>query len=192
MPRFDAVLKDSRRLVVRYQPSRARVAQILAAVQAAGLEIVDLSTLEADLEDIFLQLTRGRRCNEAPVGAQGFAMSGALASVFAACALLVLPLLLLACAPRLQPLGPPSLIPPDRRQSADDERRRRPCRCATGGRRASPRPWCWPLHGFNDYSNAFEGPAQDWAKDGIETYAYDQRGFGETPYRGLLGRRPAA
>jgi ABC-2 type transport system ATP-binding protein len=43
---------------VRYQPSRTRVAEILAAVHAAGLEIVDLSTLEADLEDIFLQLTR--------------------------------------------------------------------------------------------------------------------------------------
>jgi len=55
---FDALLKDERRLVVRYQPSRTRVAEILAAVQAAGLEIVDLSTLEADLEDIFLQLTR--------------------------------------------------------------------------------------------------------------------------------------
>jgi ABC-2 type transport system ATP-binding protein len=55
---FEAVLRDARRLVVRYQPSRTRVAEILAAVQAAGLEIVDLSTLEADLEDIFLQLTR--------------------------------------------------------------------------------------------------------------------------------------
>ena len=63
---FDTVLKDSRRLAVRYQPSRARVAQILAAVQAAGLEIVDLSTLEADLEDIFLQLTRGDRQQPAP------------------------------------------------------------------------------------------------------------------------------
>ena len=29
-----------------------------AAVQAAGLNIVDMTTLEADLEDIFLQLTR--------------------------------------------------------------------------------------------------------------------------------------
>jgi ABC-2 type transport system ATP-binding protein len=56
---FDVVLKDQRRLVVRYQPSGTRVAEILAAVQAAGLEIADLSTLEADLEDIFLQLTRG-------------------------------------------------------------------------------------------------------------------------------------
>jgi ABC-2 type transport system ATP-binding protein len=58
---FEAVLKDPRRLVVRYQPSRTRVAEILAAVQAEGLEIADLSTLEADLEDIFLQLTRGDR-----------------------------------------------------------------------------------------------------------------------------------
>ena len=40
------------------------------------------------------------------------------------------------------------------------------------------------LHGFNDYSNAFTGPAEDWAKHGIATYAYDQRGFGEAPLRG--------
>ncbi len=61
---FDTVLKDPRRLVIRYQPSRARVAEILAAVTGAGLAIVDLSTLEADLEDIFLQLTRGDRQQE--------------------------------------------------------------------------------------------------------------------------------
>ena len=41
------------------------------------------------------------------------------------------------------------------------------------------------VHGFNDYSNAFAGPAAAWAKDGIATYAYDQRGFGEAPDRGL-------
>jgi acylglycerol lipase len=40
------------------------------------------------------------------------------------------------------------------------------------------------LHGFNDYSNAFEGPAQALAWRGIATYAYDQRGFGEAPLRG--------
>lgn len=40
------------------------------------------------------------------------------------------------------------------------------------------------LHGFNDYSNAFAAPAEDWAKQGIATYAYDQRGFGEAPDRG--------
>jgi acylglycerol lipase len=40
------------------------------------------------------------------------------------------------------------------------------------------------VHGMNDYSNALTGPAEAWAKDGIATYAYDQRGFGEAPMRG--------
>ncbi len=37
------------------------------------------------------------------------------------------------------------------------------------------------LHGFNDYSNAFDLPAKVWAAQGIATYAYDQRGFGGAP-----------
>src|SRR4051794_36589409 len=37
------------------------------------------------------------------------------------------------------------------------------------------------LHGFNDYSNAFDLPAKAWAAHGIATYAYDQRGFGGAP-----------
>jgi alpha-beta hydrolase superfamily lysophospholipase len=41
------------------------------------------------------------------------------------------------------------------------------------------------LHGFNDYSNAFAIPAASWARAGIATYAYDQRGFGGAPERGL-------
>ncbi len=41
------------------------------------------------------------------------------------------------------------------------------------------------LHGFGDYSHAFEAPAAVWAKNGIATYAYDQRGFGGAPGRGL-------
>jgi alpha-beta hydrolase superfamily lysophospholipase len=41
------------------------------------------------------------------------------------------------------------------------------------------------LHGFGDYSNAFEMPAQVWAARGIATYAYDQRGFGGAAGRGL-------
>jgi alpha-beta hydrolase superfamily lysophospholipase len=40
------------------------------------------------------------------------------------------------------------------------------------------------LHGFNDYSNAFTEPAAEWARQGIATYAYDQRGFGAAPGRG--------
>jgi alpha-beta hydrolase superfamily lysophospholipase len=41
------------------------------------------------------------------------------------------------------------------------------------------------LHGMNDYSLAFEKPATEWAKLGIATYAYDQRGFGGSWNRGL-------
>jgi ABC-2 type transport system ATP-binding protein len=58
LARFDAALAAPRRLVLRYQPSRTRMGEILAAVQSAGLTVVDMTTLEADLQDIFLQLTR--------------------------------------------------------------------------------------------------------------------------------------
>lgn len=55
---FTPELAGSRRLVFRYKPSRTHVGDILVAVAAAGLGIADLSTEEADLEDIFLRLTR--------------------------------------------------------------------------------------------------------------------------------------
>lgn len=45
------------------------------------------------------------------------------------------------------------------------------------------------LHGFNDYGNAFAEPAIAWARQGIATYAYDQRGFGGAPFRGLWAGR---
>jgi alpha-beta hydrolase superfamily lysophospholipase len=41
------------------------------------------------------------------------------------------------------------------------------------------------LHGFDDYSHAFAAPGKAWAKDGIATYAYDQRGFGAALGRGF-------
>lgn len=40
------------------------------------------------------------------------------------------------------------------------------------------------LHGFNDYSYAFELPASYFRTQGIASYAYDQRGFGRAPNRG--------
>lgn len=49
----------------------------------------------------------------------------------------------------------------------------------------APRAVILALHGFNDYSNAFEDAGQIWADHGIATYAYDQRGFGGAPNRGL-------
>jgi alpha-beta hydrolase superfamily lysophospholipase len=41
------------------------------------------------------------------------------------------------------------------------------------------------VHGMNDYSNAFHLAAPWWAGQGIATYAYDQRGFGRSPGRGI-------
>ena len=41
------------------------------------------------------------------------------------------------------------------------------------------------VHGMNDYANSFHGPGRDWARRGIATYAFDQRGFGRAPGRGL-------
>lgn len=46
-----------------------------------------------------------------------------------------------------------------------------------------PRAVILALHGFNDYSNAFDAPASWWARSGIITYAYDQRGFGSSANR---------
>jgi ABC-2 type transport system ATP-binding protein len=57
-----------RRLTFRYEPSRTKVGGMLAALQNAGLGIVDVSTEESDLEDIFLELTRRPA---ADVGEQG-------------------------------------------------------------------------------------------------------------------------
>ena len=48
-------------------------------------------------------------------------------------------------------------------------------------------PWAVivALHGFNDYSNAFDSAAKQWAKHGILTYAIDQRGFGKSAHTGM-------
>jgi len=46
------------------------------------------------------------------------------------------------------------------------------------------------LHGYNDYSNAFDGAGRSFAARGIATYAYDQRGFGATRDRGIWPGTP--
>jgi acylglycerol lipase len=50
----------------------------------------------------------------------------------------------------------------------------------------APRAIILALHGFNDYSNFFDDPGLFLAqKYQITSYAYDQRGFGQAPHRGL-------
>src|SRR3712207_1889110 len=98
---------------------------------------------------------------------------------FLAGALFGLLLLLAGCAGTFQPMGPMVQLPDltvDAVVTAD-------------GTRLPPRSWLpekdvpvravvLALHGFNDYSNAFDGPGRTFAAHGIATYAYDQRGFG--------------
>ncbi len=47
-----------REITISYNKDRANAGDVLAAATAAGLKIVDVSTREPDLEDVFLNLTR--------------------------------------------------------------------------------------------------------------------------------------
>lgn len=53
--------------------------------------------------------------------------------------------------------------------------------------RAAAEPWAVIVaaHGMNDYANAFHIAGPRWAEAGVTTYAYDQRGFGRSPGRGI-------
>ena len=54
----NVVLKGERVLAITYSKSVANAGDVLSAVTNAGLGIVDVSTREADLEHVFLNLTR--------------------------------------------------------------------------------------------------------------------------------------
>ncbi|TAN47999.1 MAG: alpha/beta hydrolase [Rhodospirillales bacterium] len=92
--------------------------------------------------------------------------------------------LLAACTPRIEAAGP-ALAPPALESDA---------LAMPDGARLPLRRWfpqeppfavVLALHGFNDYSKAFEGPASWLAARGVAVYAYDQRGFGQAPHPGL-------
>ena len=59
-PCFEKIeLKGERLLEITYSKQRVNAGEVLAAVAASGLGIVDVTTKEPDLEDVFLSLTRG-------------------------------------------------------------------------------------------------------------------------------------
>jgi len=57
LARFATEQRGPRTLRIRYQRSGTELAPILAALQVSGLHVVDLSTEESDLEDVFVALT---------------------------------------------------------------------------------------------------------------------------------------
>jgi ABC-2 type transport system ATP-binding protein len=57
-------LKGDRTLAITYRKDKMNAGEVLAALQREGLGIVDVSTREADLEDVFLNLTRASNAAE--------------------------------------------------------------------------------------------------------------------------------
>jgi ABC-2 type transport system ATP-binding protein len=51
-------LRSPRTVLITYDKSKVNAGEVLSSLQSAGLGIVDVSTREADLEDVFLTLTR--------------------------------------------------------------------------------------------------------------------------------------
>ena len=103
-------------------------------------------------------------------------------------AILLAALSLAACAPMLQqaPGQPPAgfvgaHLEPDAVVSFDG------ARLGLSTWEPAGQPWAVivGVHGMNDYANAFHMAAPFWAGEGIATYAYDQRGFGRSPGRGV-------
>lgn len=93
---------------------------------------------------------------------------------------------LAACAPRFQPMGPasvPARLTEDAIVAADGARL--PLRRWTPEDGAPVRAVVVALHGFNDYSNAFDGVGRFLAGRGVAVLAYDQRGFGATADPGI-------
>ena len=41
------------------------------------------------------------------------------------------------------------------------------------------------IHGMNDWAGAYQFVAPIWAREGVTVYAYDQRGFGRSPNKGI-------
>jgi ABC-2 type transport system ATP-binding protein len=54
-------LLDERTLAITYRRDRVNAGQVLAAVQEDGFGIVDVTTRDPDLEDVFLSLTTAKR-----------------------------------------------------------------------------------------------------------------------------------
>jgi ABC-2 type transport system ATP-binding protein len=61
---FDKIeITRERTLTITYRKDRVNAGEVLAALQRDGFGIIDVTTREADLEDVFLNLTRASNAN---------------------------------------------------------------------------------------------------------------------------------
>jgi len=108
---------------------------------------------------------------------------------FSLVATLVLACLAAACAPTLQQAGRPDIgftgprLEDHAFVSFDGAR----LGLTRWDAKAPAEPWAVIIgvHGMNDYAAAFHLAAPWWAARGVTTLAYDQRGFGRSPGRGV-------
>lgn len=103
------------------------------------------------------------------------------------CILIALAIGLAACSPRTQEIGPDIVTPqllPDALVTPDGAVL--PLRAWQPSENFdAPTAVILALHGFNDYSRAFERPVPAFNQAGFLVYAYDQRGFGRTREPGI-------
>lgn len=94
-------------------------------------------------------------------------------------------LVLAACAPQLAPPGKDAVVPKlvERPFAVMDDGIRLPLRIWRPEGPAAAAVVA--LHGFGDYSNAFDELGDDLSAQGVAVYAADQRGFGEAPGYGM-------
>ena len=102
--------------------------------------------------------------------------------------------LLSACASDREFRAAPFDAPQSLTEQATEDRIERKLRATNGDTIALTN---WPargpmrgiilaVHGFGDYGpSTFEGAAENWRGQGLGVYAYDQRGFGRNPSRGV-------
>ena len=99
--------------------------------------------------------------------------------------ILLLSELLMACTPNIHPAGP----------SVSSGKLLQNSYITVDGTELPLRSWQTPqseiksiiiaVHGFNDYSNFFQQPGHYFSQHNTLSYAYDQRGFGNSSNRGL-------
>lgn len=69
LSRYNPCMKSPERMSLSFAPSKTPARRVLADVEDAGLEVTDFSTMDSDLEDIFIRLTHGDDAHESDTAA---------------------------------------------------------------------------------------------------------------------------
>lgn len=155
--------------------------RVLAAKRSAHAD-VDYLLGNRSFGHCFVGLSAGA------TGNSGFIMMGAVRMGYTmGISGVILVLAVVGCTPRVQTAGDPESGRAAVTILTSGYRTRdgRELAMSTWGPEENPSAVVFALHGMNEYSKVLDEPAQIWARAGIRTIAYDQRGFGADPQRGI-------